>query len=79
MTNLEKYNSIFMDVFQVEESKLNADFTKDNVDGWDSIKQLSLTTAIEDEFDLLFDPEDIIAFPSYEGGKEILVKNGIEL
>lgn len=79
MTNLEKYNSIFMDVFQVEESKLNADFTKDNVDGWDSIKQLSLTTAIEDEFDLLFDPEDIIAFSSYEGGKEILVKNGIEL
>lgn len=79
MTNLEKYNRIFMDVFQVAEESLNAQFSKDNVDGWDSVKQLSLTSAIEDEFDLLLDPEDILGFSSYEMGKNILVKNGIQL
>lgn len=79
MTNIEKYNNIFMDVFQVEESRLDASFTKDNVEGWDSVKQLSLTSTIEDEFDLLLDPEDIIGFTSYEAGKTILGKNGVEL
>ena len=78
MTNLEKYNNIFMDVFQVEESILKADFTKDNVDGWDSVKQLSLTSAMEDEFELLLDPEDILGFSSYEIGKSILERNGIK-
>ncbi len=79
MTNIEKYNNIFMDVFQVEESRLDTSFTKDNVEGWDSVKQLSLTSTIEDEFDLLLDPEDIIGFTSYEAGKIILGKNGVEL
>ncbi len=79
MTNLEKCNAIFCDVFNVSVDALGNDFCKENVDGWDSIKQFSLTTAIEDEFDLLLEPEDMIVFTSYEGGKEILVKNGIEL
>ena len=57
MTNLEKYNAIFCDVFNVSVDALDDDFCKENVDGWDSIKQFSLTTAIEDEFDLLLDPE----------------------
>lgn len=68
-----------MDVFQVEISKLTEDFTNQNVDGWDSVKQLCLTSAIEDEFDLLLDAEDILGFSSYNAGKMILVKNGIEL
>ena len=79
MTNLEKYNAIFCDVFNVSVDALDDDFCKENVDGWDSIKQFSLTTAIEDEFELLLDPEGMIAFTSYEGGKKILVKNGIGL
>lgn len=79
MTNLEKYNNIFMDVFQVELSSLNEKFTNQNVDGWDSIKQLCLTSSMEDAFNLLLDAEDIVEFSSYEKGKEILVKNGIEL
>lgn len=74
MTSLEKVKSIFIDVFQVEESCLNAGFNKESVDGWDSIKQLSLTSAIEDELGLLLDTEDILAFTSYEAVLEILKK-----
>ena len=67
-----------MDVFQVELSSLNENFTNQNVEGWDSIKQLCLTSSMEDAFDLLLDAEDIVRFSSYEGGKAILIKNGIE-
>ena len=74
MTNLEKYNQVFTEVFSVAESLLDADFDSLHVDGWDSVRQLSLTTAIEDAFDIMLDADDIIDFNSYEKGKTILGK-----
>ena len=60
MNTLEKLNRIFCDVFSVEESALNSEFDKYNVEGWDSVRQLSLSTAVEDEFDIMLDAEDIL-------------------
>lgn len=74
MTNLEKLNNIFADVFSVDVSALNADFDNKSVDNWDSVHQLSLTSAVEDEFDIMLDGEDILGFSSYEKAKEILRK-----
>lgn len=79
MTNLEKLNKIFCEVFSVEESALNSDFDNKSVDGWDSVHQLSLTSLIEDEFDIMLDAEDILEFTSYENAKKILTKYEIEL
>lgn len=79
MTNLEKLNTIFCEVFSVEASTLNSDFNKDSVDGWDSVRQLSLTSSVEDEFDIMLDAEDILEFTSYENAKAILAKYEIEI
>lgn len=79
MTNLEKYNQVFVEIFSAKEGQLNADFDSQHVEGWDSVRQLSLTTAMEDAFDIMLDADDIIDFSSYEKGKEILRKYEIEL
>ena len=79
MTNLEKLNKIFCEVFSVEESALNSEFDKCNVEGWDSVRQLSLTSSVEDEFDIMLDAEDILEFTSYENAKIVLTKYDIEL
>lgn len=79
MSNLEKYNKIFEEIFLVGEDKLNSDFDNKSVENWDSVRQLSLTTALEDEFDIMFDAEDILELISYEKGKEILKKYEIAL
>lgn len=79
MTNLEKLNSIFCEVFSVTESALNSDFDKCHVEGWDSVRQLSLTSSIEDEFDIMLDAEDILDFTSYNNAKTILGKYQIDL
>ena len=78
MTNLDTFNKIFCDVFSVSVDKLNDEFDNTTVEGWDSVHQLSLTSAIEDEFDIMLDAEDIIDFNSYEKGKAILAKYEIE-
>lgn len=79
MTNREKYNQAFVEVFGVEESVLNADFSKENVDAWDSVHQLNIIAILEEAFDIMLDPEDIMELTSYEKGIDILNKYDVEL
>lgn len=79
MTNLEKYNQAFIEVFAVEPSALNENFSKDTVDEWDSVHQLNIVALLEESFDIMFEPEDIMDLTSYEKGKEILRKYEVEL
>lgn len=79
MSNLEKLNGIFCEVFSVDAGALGAGFDNKSVEGWDSVRQLSLTAAVEDNFDIMLDPEDILEFTSYDNAKTILAKYDIEL
>lgn len=74
MTNLEKYNKIFMDVLGVNETALNESFTFRAVPQWDSVAHLSLISELEDAFDVMFDSEDILHYESYLNGMKILKK-----
>ncbi|MED3781068.1 acyl carrier protein [Heyndrickxia sporothermodurans] len=77
MSNLERYNNIFKDIFQVKEIDLNKDFQFQTVEKWDSITHMSLITILEDSFDIFFETEDILNYGSYENGIEILKKYGV--
>ncbi len=79
MTNIEKYNSIYTEVFGVDASALNDNFGKETVEQWDSVHQLNLISLAEEAFDIMLDPEDIMGFTSYAAGKEILKNQGVEL
>lgn len=79
MTNLEKYNDIFVQVFGADVAQLGDNFSKETVSEWDSVHQLNIISLMEETFDIMLDPEDIMACTSYNAGKEILAKNGIEL
>ena len=78
MTNLEKYNRIFMDVLGVSEDVLNESFTFKDVPQWDSVAHLSLISELEDAFDVMFESEDILHYGSYLNGIEILKRYGVE-
>ncbi len=79
MENLEKLNNVFVEVFNVDASVLNDDFGKDTVESWDSVHQLNIIAQLEETFDLLLEPEDIMACTSFAKAKEILRKNDIEI
>lgn len=76
---LQKYNRIFEEIFGVEKDDLDENFTMEEVGRWNSLAHISLISSIEDEFEIMFDPEDILAFNSYEQGKKILKKYNVEL
>mgnify|MGYP002770864156 CR=1 FL=1 len=76
--NLEKYNEVFMNVFEIEESDLNEKL-KFGESSWDSLAHMELISQLEDVFDIMLDTDDIINYGSYENGKKVLAKYGIEI
>lgn len=77
--NLDKLNNIFVEVFGVDISNLNDSFNKESVDTWDSVHQLNIISLMEENFDLMLDPEDIMLCVSYVKAKEILRNNGVNI
>lgn len=72
--NAKKYLEIFMDVLNVSEEDVKG-LKYQSIETWDSVGHMALIAAIEDNFDLMLDTDDIIDFESYEKGMEILEKN----
>lgn len=76
--NLRKYKDCFINVFEVEEDRLNEDFKFGEAPGWDSFAHMELIAQLEDTFEIMFETDDIINFGSYENGVKILTKYGVE-
>lgn len=78
MTNQEKYNKIFMDCMDVSSDQLNEKLVYNSIATWDSIGHMKLMAALETEFDIMMETDDIIGFNSYLEGKKILARYGVE-
>ncbi len=79
MSNLEKYNLVFLETFEIEENSLNDKLIYQSIPQWDSVGHMGLIAALEDTFDIMFDTDDIVEFNSYEKGKEFMKKYNVEL
>lgn len=79
MANLEKYKSLLAEVFDTDVANVKEGFSKETVDNWDSIHQLNIIAVLEETFDVMLDPEDIVELTSYEKGIEILKKYDVEI
>ena len=78
MTSLETYRNIFIEAFGVEESAV-ADLNYQDVEEWDSVGHMQMIAMLEEAFDIMMDIDDIIDFSSFEKGKEILAKYGVNV
>jgi hypothetical protein len=79
MTNIEKYNKIFMNILGISEDELGEDCIADNVEAWDSVGQMNLISEIEESFDIVLEDDEVLALRSYEEGIRILQNHNIEL
>ena len=66
MTNLEKYDRLFLTAFR-------------GIPLWDSLGHMDLMGDMEETFKISIGTADVLDFSSYEKGKEILAKYGVEL
>ena len=56
---LTQLESIFQDTFTDNSYVFSVDMNREDIDGWDSLSHIRLLTAIEADFDLQFDLEEI--------------------
>lgn len=73
MSNIEKYNKVFMEALSVSEEQLKG-LKYQDIEAWDSVGHMELIAEIEDAFEIEMDTDDIVDFSSYEEGMEILKK-----
>ncbi len=77
MTNLEKYNKAYIEIFEITENQLGLELTYQSIDNWDSVGHMGLIGELEDTFEIMMETDDIIDLDSYEKGKELLKKYDI--
>ncbi len=78
MSNIEKYNQVFISSFLVKVEQL-PEMSLGSSPAWDSVGHMGLIAGVEEAFDISMSGEDIIDFSSYAIGKEILKKYNIDL
>ena len=71
MTNLEKYNQVFCENFEITNDQLTG-LKYQDVQLWDSVGHMNLIAQLEDTFDIMMETDDIIDLSSFEKGMEIL-------
>lgn len=79
MDNISKYKKSFVEALSIKEDIVNSKLEYNSIPEWDSIGHMSLIGALEDEFGISIDTDDIIDFSSFAKGKEILKKYEVEI
>jgi len=79
MTTKEKYSEIFKTALNIESDKLSEKLKYNEIEEWDSIGHMSLMSALEEEYKISLETDDIVDFGSYKKGIEILKKYKVNI
>ena len=79
MNNKEKYQDIFTKSLSIDSKKFNENLKYNEIQEWDSIGHMSLMSALEEDFGITMETDDIVDFSSYKKGIEILKKYKVNL
>lgn len=78
--NLDKLKSIFIEVLDLSSPVTDLYAIKyGEIESWDSLNHMALVGEIEDQFDVMFDTEDVLAMSEFNIAVGILKKYGVDL
>ena len=73
MTQEERLFTVFSKSLEVPLDQISDDLKYNSIPKWDSTAHMILITALEDEFDIMLDTDDIIDMSSVAIAKEIFM------
>ena len=74
MDNKKKYQDIFIESLSIDLKKFTEEIKYNEIEEWDSIGHMTLMSALEEEFKITLETDDIVDFSSFKKGQEILNK-----
>ena len=75
-SGLTRLTSVFADSLGLSESEVSGAQYRVTI-GWDSVAHMSLVAALEGEFEIMLETDDVIALSSFEKAQEILARYGV--
>ena len=61
----DRIKKVMSDVLNIDVSLINNESSPDNIENWDSLKHMNLIIALEEEFEIEFDDDEIVDSMSY--------------
>jgi len=62
----DRVKDVMSSVFDIPKKNIEENASPDNIESWDSLKQMNLMIALEEEFEIGFKDEDIIEMINYK-------------
>ena len=75
----KKYQDIFIKSLSIESTKFNENLKYNEIPEWDSIGHKSLVAALEEEYKINLETDDIVDFSSFKKGIELLKKYNVNI
>lgn len=75
----ERLREILTKILLIEESKVNDELSRRDLESWDSLAHLMLINEVENYFNITLSDDDIIAINTVGDLKRILRKNGVNI
>lgn len=70
----DKIKNIMSAVFDIDKDIIGDDASTTNLANWDSINHMNLVLVIEEEFNIVFDDEEIVQITSLKSIEDTLAK-----
>jgi acyl carrier protein len=62
----EQYKKILAAVLEIDMEKIDSGLSSDTIEQWDSLKQMNLIAALEEEFGIRFGEEESLLLSNYQ-------------
>ena len=79
MSSVDKYSNIFKTALNISDDKMSENLKYNEIEEWDSIGHMTLIAALEEEYKISLETDDIIEFSSFKKGMSILKKYNVEI
>ncbi|WP_436493136.1 acyl carrier protein [Actinokineospora sp. HUAS TT18] len=78
MSLSERLRTVFVDALQLDDDVDVESLKYRDIDAWDSVGHMALVAAIEDEFDVQFETDQVIDMSSFKVALDMLAGFGVE-
>ena len=62
----ERIANVMSAVFEISQDQVEDDTSPESIKSWDSLKHMNLVIALEEEFGIEFNNEEILKIPNYK-------------
>jgi acyl carrier protein len=75
--NADRLRGVFSNALGIPAERVTDDLAYNTIKEWDSVGHMALVAAIEGEFDVMFDTDDILGMSTFAKAREILSRYGV--